>query len=83
MYGDISSEAKGCEKMAKESKRVTLVVGVDALERLYVLAGGKRKVGAWLTHNVGQLAAWEADSRLVARMRSDLAEVLRNGVVQQ
>ena len=79
MYGDISSEAKGCEKMAKESsKRVTLVVGVDALERLYVLAGGKRKVGAWLTHNVGQLAAWEADSRLVARMRADVETLLKS-----
>ena len=65
------------------TKRVTLVVGVDALERLQALAGGPRKLGAWLTQNVGQLTQWEADSKLVARMRSDLAEVLRNGVVQQ
>lgn len=68
---------------AKESKRVTLLVGTEALERLYVLAGGKRKVGAWLTSNVGQLTQWEADSRLVARMRSDVEALLRNGVVQQ
>ncbi len=62
---------------------MTLVIGLDALERLQTLAGGQRKLGAWLTQNVGQLTQWEADSRLVARMRSDLAEVLRNGVIQQ
>ena len=65
------------------TKRVTLVVGVDALERLYVLAGGKRKVGAWLTSNVGLLTQWESDSKLVARMRSDIEALLRNGVAQQ
>ena len=65
--------------MAKESsKRVTLVIGLEALERLQTLAGGQRKVGAWLTDNVGQLAAWGADSRLVARMRKDIEALLRN-----
>ena len=64
--------------MVKESKRVTLVIGLEALERLQTLAGGQRKVGAWLTDNVGQLAAWEADSRLVARMRKDIEALLRN-----
>ena len=63
--------------MAK-TKRVTLVVGTEALERLYVLAGGRRKVGAWLTNSVGQLAAWEADSKLVARMRSDVESLLKS-----
>ena len=65
--------------MAKESsKRVTLVIGLEALERLQTLAGGQRKVGQWLTDNVGQLAAWEADSRLVARMRSDVESLLKS-----
>lgn len=63
--------------MAK-TKRVTLVVGTEALERLYVLAGGKRKVGAWLTSNVGQLAAWESDAQLVARMRKDFEALLKS-----
>jgi len=69
--------------VAKESKRVTLVIGLEALERLQTLAGGPRKVGQWLTDNVGQLAAWESDSKLVARMRSDIEALLRNGVAQQ
>ena len=60
------------------TKRVTLVVGVDALERLQTLAGGQRKVGAWLTQNVERLAAWEADSRLVAKMRSDFEALLKS-----
>ena len=65
--------------MAKESsKRVTLVIGLEALERLQTLAGGQRKVGQWLTDNVGQLAAWEADSRLVARMRKDVESLLKS-----
>ena len=64
--------------VAKESKRVTLVIGLEALDRLQALAGGPRKVGAWLTDNVGQLAAWEADSRLVARMRSDVEALLKS-----
>jgi hypothetical protein len=64
--------------VAKESKRVTLVIGLEALERLQALAGGQRKVGAWLTQNVGQLAAWEADSKLVARMRSDVEALLKS-----
>ena len=60
------------------TKRVTLVVGVDALERLQALAGGPRKLGAWLTQNVGQLTQWEADSKLVARMRSDVEALLKS-----
>ena len=64
--------------MAKESKRVTLVIGLEALERLQALAGGQRKVGQWLTDNVGQLAAWEADSKLVARMRADFEALLKS-----
>ena len=65
--------------MAKESsKRVTLVIGLEALERLQTLAGGQRKVGAWLTDNVGQLTQWEADSRLVARMRKDVESLLKS-----
>lgn len=69
--------------VAKESKRVTLVVGTEALARLQALAGGQRKVGQWLTDNVGQLTQWESDSKLVARMRSDIEALLRNGVAQQ
>ena len=64
--------------MAKESKRVTLVIGLEALERLQTLAGGQRKVGQWLTDNVGKLTQWESDAQLVARMRKDIEALLRN-----
>ena len=64
--------------VAKDSKRVTLVIGLEALERLQTLAGGPRKVGQWLTDNVGQLAAWESDAQLVARMRKDFEALLKS-----
>lgn len=64
--------------MGNTTKRVTLTIGRDAWEELKGLAGGERKVGAWLTANVGQLAAWEKDAALARRMREDVAALLRN-----